>query len=238
MIGLGAKPWIVTRAEPGASVTAGRIVARGGKALVMPLFQIVATGAAISEATRFQAVVFTSANGVRTAPAGLDRSLPAFAVGDATAAAARAAGFGAVISADADGAALAALLTAQLRPGAEPVLHVRGEDVAFDVTAALKAAGFQAQALVTYRSEAINTLSPDQMALAATALGVLFHSARGAEVGARLMAPLAPHLMAICISEAAKAAAQTAPFSRFAVAERPTDEAVIALAFAQTEAKG
>jgi uroporphyrinogen-III synthase len=210
----------------------------GGAALILPLFEIAPTSAPLPDHQPFQAVVFTSANGVRTAPAGLARALPAFAVGDATAVAAQAAGFSTVVSADADGAALAALITARLRPDAGAVLHVRGEDVAFDVSAALQAAGFQAEAVIAYRSEALDALSPAQRMAAAAAQGVLFHSARGAAVGARLMAPLAPQLAAICISAAAKAAAQDAPFARFAVAERPMDEALVALAFAQTEAKG
>jgi uroporphyrinogen-III synthase len=117
-----------------------------------------------------------------------------------------------------------------LDPKNGPVLHVRGEDVAFDMTAALRSAGFEAEAIVTYRAKTIARLEPDQLAAAARS--------RGAEAGARLMAPLAPHLVAICISEAAQAAAQGAPFAAFAVAERPTDEALIATAFAQTEAKG
>lgn len=235
---MGAKPWIVTRAEPGAGATAARLRALGGEALVLPLFAIAPTGAALPQGAPLQAVVFTSAHGVRTAPVGLNVQLPVFAVGDATAAAARAAGFQAVTSAEADGAALAALITDTLRPDAGPVLHVRGEDIAFNVTAALQAAGFKAEAVIAYRAEAIAALSPAQTAAAAEAQGVLFHSARGAAAGARLMAPLAPQLAAICISEAARAAAQAAPFARFAVAERPTDEALVALAFAQTEAKG
>lgn len=232
------KSFIVTRAEPGASVTAGGIRARGGLAVVLPLFQIVETGAATVSPERLQALIFTSAHGVRTAPASLDRALRVFAVGDATAAVAKAAGYAAVASAQGDGPALAALMAESLDPKNGPVLHVRGEDVAFDMTAALRSAGFEAEAIVTYRAKTIARLEPDQLAAAARSQGVLFHSARGAEAGARLMAPLAPHLVAICISEAARAAAQGAPFAAFAVAERPTDEALIATAFAQTEAKG
>lgn len=228
----------MTRAEPGASVTAEGIRALGGLAMVLPLFQIVETGAASADPERLQALVFTSAHGVRTAPASLDRSLRVFAVGDATAAAARAAGYGSVASARGDGPALAALMAQRLNPKNGPVLHVRGEHMAFDMSAALRSAGFEADAIITYRAEAVARLEPAQLEAAARSQGVLFHSARGAEAGARLMAPLAPHLTAICISEAAQAAAQGAPFAAFAVAERPTDEALIAVAFAQTEAKG
>ena len=73
-----------------------------------------------------QGLVFTSANGVEQfAARTAERGLPAFCVGDMTAAAAVRAGFAAT-SAGGDVAALAALLVAVNRQGAGPFLHVRG----------------------------------------------------------------------------------------------------------------
>ena len=232
------KPWIIVRAEPGASATAAAIAARGGTALVAPLFTIAPIPAAWPDLSGVQALAFTSAHGVRTAPPTIDQALPVFAVGAATAAAARAAGFTDVFNAGADGAALAQLVKLALSKDKGPIVHIRGADVAFDVAGALERAGFATLTVTTYKAQGVTTLAPAILAAARDAQGVLLHSPRGAEAVARLMAPLAPQLAAVCISEATREAARRAPFARFAVAARPTDEALIDAAFAQTDAKG
>jgi uroporphyrinogen-III synthase len=58
-----ARPRIlVTRSEPGASETATRLEAAGYEAVVEPLFSIVPIDATLPD---FDALAFTSANGVR-----------------------------------------------------------------------------------------------------------------------------------------------------------------------------
>ena len=72
-------------------------------------------------------LLFTSANGVRAfAAASPRRDLPALAVGDATAAAARAAGFADVASAGGNVADLALLVRRRLEPEAGALVHSRG----------------------------------------------------------------------------------------------------------------
>ena len=83
-----------------------------------------------------QGLVFTSVHGVAAfAARQLATALPAWCVGAATAAAARAAGFAAV-SADGDAAALARLVAEVWRPGAGDVLHLRGAHAAGDLVGA------------------------------------------------------------------------------------------------------
>ncbi|MBV8971147.1 MAG: uroporphyrinogen-III synthase, partial [Sphingomonadaceae bacterium] len=83
---------VVTRPQPGA--TAARWRGRGATVTVAPLLDIAARPWTPPPGEP-DAVAFTSANAVRLAGAGADRyrALPAFAVGEATAAAARAAGW-------------------------------------------------------------------------------------------------------------------------------------------------
>src|SRR4051812_26476328 len=99
--------WI-TRAQPGADVTAERVRALGHDAVVAPLLAVKPLADVHIDLSGVAALAFTSANGVRAfADVSGDRSLKVFAVGAATAAAARAAGFRSVLSADGDVDALA-----------------------------------------------------------------------------------------------------------------------------------
>src|SRR5690242_6691986 len=84
----------VLRPEPGNAATAAAIEALGLTAIRLPLFEIHAIDWAPPDATRFDALLLTSANAARHAGQGLAgfRSLPVHAVGEATAAAAREAG--------------------------------------------------------------------------------------------------------------------------------------------------
>lgn len=77
----------------------------------------------------FDAVLMTSANAARSAGDGLTpfTALPAYAVGDATATAMRAAGFGMIVSGNGDGTAIAARIAAD---GHRRVLHLAGQTVA------------------------------------------------------------------------------------------------------------
>ncbi len=157
---------------------AARLRAAGMTATVAPMLQVVfepdvaARILAIGDAA---ALVFTSAAGV--AALGSDPAserlhhLPVAAVGPATAAAARDGGFVQVISADGDGAAAAAaVMTAS--PSGGTIVHVAGRDMAFDVAAALVAAGRDARTIVAYRSEAADRLDRSLRRRSARAISV------------------------------------------------------------------
>jgi uroporphyrinogen-III synthase len=223
----------VTRAEPGASKTAAAIAARGGTPILAPLLTIVPAPDLNRDLGGAQALVFTSSNGARAfAPATAQR--PVFAVEDATAAAARAAGFGDVRSAAGDVDALAALIAAACAPGGGPLLHVSGADVAGDLAGALAARGFTVERRIAYRAEAAQALPA---ALAdALARGdldaVLFHSARAAEAFVALAAVQASGLDAVCMSAAVAQGAAGAPWLRLSVAAKPQEDALIYAAFA------
>jgi len=88
---------LITRPQPGADATAAALVALGHEPLVQPLLATEAVAWALPDALP-DAVLLTSAASVRHAGAGSSAllHLPAHAVGGATAAAARAAGWRAV----------------------------------------------------------------------------------------------------------------------------------------------
>ena len=114
----GAAPVVwITRALPGALATADRLAALGFTPVVEPLIETRPLAATAPDLSPYAALAFTSATGVRAfAALYAGRALPVFAVGDATAAAARQAGFRQVRSAGGDLTALDALL-AEAAPG-------------------------------------------------------------------------------------------------------------------------
>ena len=91
---------LITRPRGEAETLAAALAKRGIEAVIEPLMQIHFHTDEPVDLTDVQAVLCTSANGVRGACTGDgERHVPLFAVGDATAAQARAAGFSLVESA-------------------------------------------------------------------------------------------------------------------------------------------
>ena len=115
---------IVLRPEPGGSATVGRATAMGIAAEAMPLFKVEPVDWAVPQAAGFDTLLLTSANAVRHGGEGLRelRGLPVHAVGEATAAAAREAGFGVANSGDSG----VENLLRSIEPGIR-LLHLCGE---------------------------------------------------------------------------------------------------------------
>ena len=214
----------ITRALPEAERTAERLRARGAEAIVAPLLEI-APRAFDTNLAGVQALLLTSANGVRAAAlATRERGLPLLTVGDATARAARDAGFTEVRSAGGDVRALSALANASLQPKAGMLLYLSGADVAADLVSWLHAAGFQATRRIVYEARVVAALPA---AYSQPLDIIVFHSARAARAFARLGAPNAKTLTAACLSQAvADAAEQSARWARVVVASAPQEEAL------------
>jgi uroporphyrinogen-III synthase len=117
---------LVTRPLPGGAATVARLRAAGHEALLAPLLELEAVDWDAPE-TAPQAVMMTSAAAVRLAGAAAlaYRAVPMFAVGAATAAAAREAGFADV---RVGGSGVQDLLMAMADAGIGTALHLAGED--------------------------------------------------------------------------------------------------------------
>lgn len=167
---------------------------------------------------RFAAVIFTSENAV-TAALPWRHRLPhrAFAVGDRTAAAARAAGFE-TQSAQGDADALVGLLVAA-NPGA--VLHVHGHETRGEVVPRLQAAGIAATGVTAYVQEprALSAQALAWLADDAPVLAPLFSPRTAALFSAAADAASAPLWLA-SLSPAVDAAA-TCRAARRRIAARP-----------------
>lgn len=225
---------LVTRPRHEAAALAALLAERGIDAVIEPMIDIVDRAAAPPDLAGVRAILCTSANGVRAlARASDDRGVAVFAVGDATARAAHAAGFDRVESAGGDVEDLARLTAARLRPAEGRLLHVAGSEVAGDLAGRLRAAGFVVDRAGLYEARAATTLTPKTADLIDHGeIGLaLFFSPRSAAIFARLTAPVAAGLSAaaaISISTAADAALDDLPFRERLIAAAPTQAALLA----------
>ena len=227
---------LVTRPREEAETLAALLAARGVEALIEPLMEVRFRAAAAPDLTGVQAVLCTSANGVRAlARASGERRVPLLAVGDATAARARAAGFATVASAGGDAADLARLAVARLDPRDGRLLQVCGRELAGDLAGALRARGFTVERSILYEASPIAELSTVAIeALRANAVDfALFFSPRTAAIFVRLannaeLAPRCATISALSISAAADAALGELRWGERRIAERPDQAALLA----------
>jgi uroporphyrinogen-III synthase len=217
----------VTRASPGAEETAGRLRALGFEPLIAPLLRVRAIDQGPIDLSGIGALAFTSANGVAAfAELSTERSLAVFAVGAATARAARERGFATVVSTDGDVAALAQRILAH-GPRVGAVLHPAAAEPAGDLVGDLTARGVLARALAVYET-LTQTLDAGTGALIPTLDAVLLHSPRAARaLSDYLTGHPAPRLTAVCLSPAVAAPLATVELAGVAVAAGPNEAALL-----------
>jgi uroporphyrinogen-III synthase len=219
--------WI-TRTRPGADETARRLRAAGLEPLLAPVLETVPLEAVLELAPDEDLVVTSLAGLERAASLSVRRDHAVYAVGDATAAAARAHGYARVVSAAGDGAALARLL---LEEGSGAgLVHASGLEVAADLVGTVVARGRRARQVVVYKTEPLDRLPETvQRALEAGRLAaVLVHSPRGAAAVARLLGPASARpRAALGLSEACLGPLGTLGGLVRAAASAPTDAALI-----------
>jgi len=192
-----SRPLVLLRPQPGNDRSAGRARAMGIEVIQLPLFEIVPVARDAAPPGPFDALLVTSANGARFGADLLARfaHLPLFAVGEASARAARDHDGRDVRTGGGDAASTVPLIVAG---GFRHVLHVCGADVRpFD------AAGLSITRLPVYSSEP-RDMRPLTRALATLPSSLIaVHSPRA---GRRLNALLPPshrNHMILAISQAA-----------------------------------
>ncbi|MBB5719848.1 uroporphyrinogen-III synthase [Stakelama sediminis] len=213
----------VLRPEPGNAVTMARVQATGMAALSLPLFAVRSLEWDAPDPTTFDALILTSANAVRHAGGQLDalRTLPVYAVGTATADAARTAGLRVEATGHRDADALLAMAEAQ---GVRRALHLAGREHR------LRAGGVVASVLPIYAADVLEVSEKDAMTLIDTI--ALLHSPRA---GNRLADIVTAHRLdrtRIALAAISAAAAQAAGkgWRTVTIASEPTDAALIAAA--------
>jgi uroporphyrinogen-III synthase len=210
------KPVLVLRPEPGASATVERARERGLAAIAAPLFEVEPLAWDVPDPRQFDGLLLTSANAVRHGGTDLAklRRLPVHAVGPATADAAREAGF-AVASVGSEGVddLLATL------PTSDKLLHLTGE-----YRMVPRNASQSITAIEVYRAREVAEPSLD---LAEEAVA-LIHSPRAGYRFAELVHDRGR--IAIAAISPAAAEAVGAGWAAIEFAERPDDDALLALA--------
>ncbi len=218
---------LILRPEPGASRFAAAARARWGpdlRLIVSPVMRIERRGD-LPPLDDVRTLIFTSRNGVAAFAAASDRrDIPAFAVGDATAERARAAGLSVTAC---GGDARDLIVRVAAAEPATPCLHLRGEHAAVDLAAALNQAGIETREAVLYRQVAQEMTAAARAALdgAAPVLVPLF-SARSARLFFAAGAARAP-LFAAAISANVAAEVPDERVRLLSVAERPDGDGVM-----------
>jgi len=222
-----ARVWI-TRAEPGAAATAARVRAIGFDPLIAPLLTVQFRETPI-DLHGVGSIVFTSTNGVKAFAGRSDwRTVPVFTVGDATARAARAAGFSDVTSADGEMVALVRLI-GEARPEGV-ILHPCGLHLAGDLKGGLKRAGLIVRDVALYDTPAVDALpaAAGQALQAREIAAVLLHSPRAAEILAALVPGFdLSDTLALGFSAACLRPLKALAFADLIEAKRPREDALL-----------
>ena len=229
---------LITRPEQDAGPLAALLTERGHSVRLEPLISIVSEAGAVIPEKAYQAVLVTSANGVRALAAtrGVDRvkDCRVLAVGKASAEASREAGFGRVEDAAGDLRDLVRLTEEACAPSNGPLLYAAGKVVSGDLKAMLEAEDYEVDRVVLYDAVPADRLSSATLsALRAGEIdGVLHFSPRSARIWARVAPVEAQGLVHYCLSQAVADALLEGlkePASEVRVAARPNQDALIAL---------
>jgi uroporphyrinogen-III synthase len=211
----------VLRPEPGNAATVARIIAAGHRPVALPLFAVRALPWTPPDPAAHDALILTSANTLRHGGDALARlrALPVLAVGEATAAAARAAGFTVLLTGTHDAAHLIARAAEH---GITRALHLGGRERTMPDSRVVAAS------IALYASEPL-PIAPTQLARLDGSVALL-HSARAA----RRLADLAADRMAIGVAALSPAVRDAAGpgWRAVTVAPAPDDASLIAAAIA------
>ena len=226
---------LITRPLEDTAEVARALERRGIVPVIEPMLNVRPTGTRI-DVGAMQAVLLTSRNGARALAAATDeRAVPVYAVGDATAALAREAGFRRVESAGGDAAALARLAIARLDPADGPLFHVAGTVAAGELADILTQNGFAMNRKVLYEAAPVDRLSDglSEMLSRQQIDMALFYSPRTAETFVGLLShaglkDAAATIICVCLSPAVADAAAALDWRDIAVATRPDGDAMLA----------
>ena len=231
---------LVTRPDPDARELALVLEARGHEAIVAPMIEITFDAAVAIPTSGLAAVIATSRNGLlaiagRRELAAL-AGLPLFAVGAATAEAARRLGYTTVVEGEDGGAALLASIQAMIPAARGALLHLSGETIAIDLVASLASAGYAAKRVVVYRNRPITALSGaaiDGLRAGVVDAVLLFSPATAGAFLAALrhhgLAEAGAKIAHLCLSATVARALATEPSSSIRIAARPNLAAMLAV---------
>jgi uroporphyrinogen-III synthase/predicted nucleic acid-binding Zn-ribbon protein len=233
---------LITRPLEDAKPLAELLAGRGVECTVEPLLEVAPHAQATIDLDGVQALLFTSANGVRAfAAKSSRRDLKVLTVGDGSATVAGDAGFSDVTAAGGDVDALAALVIRELDPKAGPLFHGAASVLAGDLQGKLEAAGFTLRRVVLYEAKTATALSPEtrmNLALGGIDMVLLFSPRTARTFGELWRAAEAPSLAkttALCLSAAVAREIAELGWQRIETAASPDQPAMLTLVEAEIE---
>jgi uroporphyrinogen-III synthase len=223
---------LVTRPRSEAAAFGAQLEALGHKVTIEPLLQMEPLPVADDAFAGASGLIATSRNGLRALAASpvLDaaRELPLFAVGPGTAQLARDLGFRMVTAGAGTGADLVPVIADAATATAGTLVHVRGEDVAFDLRGALAAHGIEVREVIAYRAKPAEALSQQTRDLLTTGEidAVILMSPRTGLIFTRLVSAgggrnAVQKLVLLCLSPAVAATVEPLGAARVEVAGSP-----------------
>lgn len=229
--------YLITRPEEDAAPLAQAMQALGHDALIDSMLRITPFEDVLLDTDGVQALLFSSANGVRAfSDISLNRRVPVYTVGEASAAVARDMGFRRVFAAGGDVISLAQLVTASLKPEEGILMHISGTVVARELKDLLQKEKFNVFRVRLYESEPTTRLSDPTITHfnKGEMEGVLFYSPRTAQIFTDLiienrLTEACRRVQALCLSEAVAEVADQLPWRAIKVAESPSQSAMLAL---------
>ncbi len=220
---------LLTRPLADSERFAARLRRDGVETIIAPLLRVKSLPGARPDLDGVQALLFTSANGVRAYAEFSDcRDVRVLAVGPSTAGQAREEGFGDVLVAGGDAGHLTELAVRCLKPGDGALLHVAGSVQAGDLSGPLQQGGFTVNRLVAYSATKVDRLPDEARAALRDGIldGAVFFSPRTSATFATLVAEaeleacIAP-LTAFCLSQAVAEALGSLRWKATSVAQQP-----------------
>jgi len=224
---------LITRPEPDAARFAERLRQRGHEVLCVSLLSVRFFDGPVLTLDRVQAVLATSANGVRAlARRAQRRDLPLFAVGPQTAQAARLAGFSRVECADGDANALAEAVPRWAKPEDGLLFHAASAESEGRLAGLLSAKGYTVAAEALYHVVAVEALPAAARDALATIDATFLFSPRSAAafrdgVVRAGLAKACGRVSAVCISRATAQALHPLVFREVLAAARPNQDALL-----------
>jgi len=221
--------FLLTRPQQDNRRLRQELVALGHKVDCAPVITITYYDRKPIDITQFQALLFTSANGVRAFAVNIStRNIPCFAVGPATARQAADCGFQTIFTAGGNVDRLADLVKEHLDPATGPLLHISGRDIAGDLAALLGQAGFCLSREQLYQAEKAARLPVEILDLmaAGSISHIPLYSPRSAGTFADLICAAAQEsclkqITALCLSPAVANMVKSLPWREILTAEHP-----------------